>query len=376
MGDAPVLQRLSATLTHRALTTPGSSRVEPLLTGPVLFSAESGALCESAGVLVSLEMELGVMRPDVPVDADPTTRGPGLVRTRRGQFSRWRGSSSLAIAVATVAVLASCSAWGASAPKPDTWDGTKVAFDPANFVDPRLNTNPFHPTKPGQQFVRGGTTEVGSRVVPHEIISTMTDVIRVIDGVPTIAMLDESTDSRDVAQQGMDYLALDKAGNVWILGSYTENYQGGAFTNADGAFLGVGAGQSIGILAPGRVTKTTQRWFIGAPPDEKASVGQPVAVGVRRCVPFGCYDNVRVVQEGNVGAVSNENKYYAPGVGVIDNIPLDKSLHQDHFDLRNLIQLTPAGLAEASQTVLDLEAHARTTAPKVFGSAPASRRAP
>ena len=275
----------------------------------------------------------------------------------------------------TVAVLgAGCGVGGASA-KPDTWTGTKVTFDPANFVDPRLNTNPFHPTKPGQQFVRGGTTEVGSRVVPHEIISTMTDVIRVIDGVPTIAMLDESTDSRDVAQQGMDYLALDKDGNVWILGSYTENYQGGAFTNADGGFLGKGTGHTIGILAPGHVSMKTRRWYIGAPPDEKASVGQPVAVGIRRCVPFGCYDNVRVVQEGNVGAVSNENKYYAPGVGVIDNIPLDKSLHQDHFDLRNFIELSPAGLAEASQTVLDLEAHARKTFPKVFGRSPVSRRA-
>jgi hypothetical protein len=268
-----------------------------------------------------------------------------------------------------------CASGNASGRKKDTWGGTRVAFDPANFVDPRLNTNPFHPLKPGQQFVRGGTTEVGSRVVPHEIITTMTDVIRVIDGVPTIAMLDESTDSRDVAQRGMDYLALDKAGNVWILGGYTENYQGGVFTNADSAFLGVGAGQSIGILAPGRVTMKTRRWFIGAPPDETASVGQPVAVGIRRCVPFGCYDNVRVVQEGNAGAVNNENKYYAPGVGVIDNIPLDASLHQDHFDLRNFIELTPAGLAEASQSVLDLEAHARKTFPDVFGRAPASRRA-
>ena len=277
--------------------------------------------------------------------------------------------------VVVVILVAGCSVGNASTKQKDTSEGTKVAFDPANFVDPRLDTNPFHPLKPGLQWVRGGTTEVGSRVVPHEVVTTMTDVIRVIDGVPTIAMLDESTDSRDVAQVGMDYLALDKAGNVWIFGGYTENYQGGAFTNADAIFLGTGAGQALGILSPSRVTLKTPRWFIGAAPEEKGSVGQPVAVGIRRCVPFTCYDNVRVVQEGNVGAPDNENKYYAPGVGVIDNIPLNASLHQDRFDLRNFIQLTPAGLAEASQRLLDLEAHARTTAPKVFGRAPVSRRA-
>ena len=92
------------------------------------------------------------------------------------------------------------------------------------------------------------------------------------------------------------------------------------------------------------------------------------------CVAFGCFKGVRVVQEGNVGAPDNENKYYAQGVGLINNIPLNASLHQDTFQLTNFIALSPAGLAEASKTVLDLEAHARTVAPDVFGSAPPSTR--
>ena len=256
------------------------------------------------------------------------------------------------------------------------FEGTRVAFDPANFVDPLLDTNPFHPLKPGLQWVRAGTTEVGSRVVPHEIITTMTDVMRVIDGVQTIAMLDESTDSGEISQVGMDYMALDKDGNVWILGGYTEDYEGGAYTNTDSAYLGTGNGAELGILSPAFVDLNTPRWFIGKAPEEKASVGQPVEVGITECVTFGCFDNVRVVQEGNVGAPDNENKYYAPGVGVINNFPLDASLHQDTFQLTNFLELSPAGLAEASQTVLDLEQHARVVAADVYGSAPASRRAP
>lgn len=55
----------------------------------------------------------------------------------------------------------------------------------------------------------------------------------------------------------------------------------------------------------------TLRWFIGSAPEEKPSVGTPVEVGITRCVTFGCFDDVRVVQEGNVGAPDNENKYYA-----------------------------------------------------------------
>ena len=103
-------------------------------------------------------------------------------------------------------------------------------------------------------------------------------------------------------------------------------------------------------------------------------MGQPVSVDTATCVPFGCYDNVRVVQEGNVGAPDNENKYYAAGVGVVNNIPLDASLHQDTFVLLNFVELSAAGLAEASQTALDLEAHARITNPDVYGSVPDSYR--
>jgi len=240
---------------------------------------------------------------------------------------------------------------------------------------PTLDTNPFHPLRPGVQWVRGGTTEVGSRVVPHETISTMTDVIRTIDGVPAIAMLDQSTDSGEISQQGMDYFALDKWGNVWILGGYSEDYEGGEYTNVDNSNLGAGEGAENGILVPAMVEATTPRWFIAQAPGEKGQIGEPIEVGLNECVPFTCYDDVRIVMEGSVGAPDNEHKYFAAGVGVIRNVPLNASLHQDTFTLLNFVELSPAGLDEASQTVLDLEAHARETSPDVFGSAPESTRA-
>ncbi len=281
-------------------------------------------------------------------------------------------------AIAAAVLVSACSSGGGSSGAESAAvdeECVQAEIDPANFVDPTLDTNPYHPLTPGMQWVRGGTTEVGSRTVPHEVITTMTDVIREIEGVPTIAMLDESTDSGEVAQVGMDYMALDGDGNVWIFGGYTEEFEGGEFTNAESAWLGVADGSFVGILAPAEVTMDTTRWCIAGDPDEDVSVGEPVEVGARECVSFGCYDDVRIVQEGEVGAPDNENKYYAPGVGVINNIPLDASLHQDRFELLNLTELTPEGLAEASQTVLDLEAHARETEPEVFGGTPESTRA-
>jgi len=248
-------------------------------------------------------------------------------------------------------------------------------LDPADFVDPTLDTNPFHPLKPGLQWVRGGSTLVGGREVPYQVISTMSDVIRIIDGVPAVAMLDESEDAGEIAQVGVDYFALDKDGNVWLIGGYTEEYEGGEFTNSEDHWLGTADGSTVGVLAPADVTATTPFWCIGGDAGEDPSVGLPVEVGISECVAFGCYDDVRVIQEGQTGAPDNEHKYYAPGVGVIRNIPLNASLHQDRFELSNLVELSPEGLAEVSQRVLDLEEHARETAPDVFGGTPTSTRA-
>lgn len=267
------------------------------------------------------------------------------------------------------------SSGGDAASKKGTTAPTRVRFDPANFIGPTTSTNQFHPLRPGMQWVRAGTTEVGGRAVPHEVTSTMTDVVRMIDGVPAVAMLDQSTDAGETSQVGFDWFALDKDGNVRILGGYTEDYEGGRYTNFEDAWLGAASGGDPGILLPGKVTMATPTWFVGSTnAKDKGSVAEPAKVGVRRCVKFGCSDNVLVVREGEFGAIDNELKYYAPGVGVIDNVPQDESLHQDTFQLVNFVELSPPGLAEFSQIVPGLEAHARDTAPRVYGSVPPAKR--
>ena len=303
------------------------------------------------------------------------SRSPALGWNRRSGASGTRPAGLAVTLTAALLLLAGCTADGGSSSASEDC-GTQLRFDPSDFVDPTLDTNPYHPLTPGLQWVRAGSTEVGGREVPYEVISTMTDVIRVIDGVPTIAMLDEQTDAGEVSEAGMDYFALDRDGNVWLLGGYTEQFEGGAYTNTGDAWLGSSENEQVGILVPAEVTMDTPQWCIGAAANEDAEVGVPVEVGARVCVAFGCYDDVRVVQEGEVGAPDNENKSYAPGVGVIKNEPLDASLHKDRFELLNFVQLSPEGLADASNTVLELEAHAReVTAPEVFGSEPISTRA-
>jgi hypothetical protein len=268
-----------------------------------------------------------------------------------------------------VLTLTGCSGGASGA---DVAKARHTAFAAANFVEPTTSTNRWHPLRPGTQWVRQGTTTVGSRKVPHQVVSTMTDVVRVIDGVRTIAMLDQDTDAGQLAEASIDYLGLDKDGNVWLLGSYTADYSGGRYTNTADAWLGTARGGEVGILLPADPTRKTPRWFIGRPPRGAGSAGEVVETGKHQCVEFTCYDGVLVVREAEAGDTDDEFKSYAPDVGLILNSPRPDSKQKDVESLVNLRQLSATGLTEMSDEVLRLEAHARKAVPDLFG-APSTR---
>jgi hypothetical protein len=265
-------------------------------------------------------------------------------------------------------VLTGCSGGGGGSGEKSAGDFHRTEFDPANFVEPTTSTNRWHPLHPGIQWVRQGTTEVGSREVPHQVISTMTDVIREIDGVPAIAMLDEDTDAGELAQASIDYFSLDKDGNVWLMGSYTAEYSGGKFTNSEDSWLGSSEGSEPGILMPADPDSSTPPWVIGLESDGKGTAGEVVETGASECVEFACYDDVLIVREGEIGALDNEFKYYAPDVGQILNSPRRDSRHKDREALVNLTELSPAGLDEMSAEVLSLEERARESDPALFAT--------
>jgi hypothetical protein len=246
-------------------------------------------------------------------------------------------------------------------------------FNAANFGDTSA-ANPYFPLKPGMQWVREGTTDVGTRRVPHQVATTITDVYRVIDGVRTVAVLDHEIDGGQVSQESLDYLAVDRFGNLWYLGGYTEEFEGGRYVSAiDGWLSGVN-GARAGLLVQADPKAGTPPYPVAQPDKDEGDVAEVIGVGTRRCVPFKCFDDVLVVREGKASAPDNEFKYYARNVGQIDNVPRSASVHKDVEQLVNLTQLSPAALAESSAEALRLDHHAIQTSPDAFGKQPPGKR--
>jgi hypothetical protein len=247
-------------------------------------------------------------------------------------------------------------------------DNGQAKFDPSNFGNPATGANKWLPLEPGTQTVRLGKVNRGNRRLTHRVVTTVTDVSKEVDGVRTVVILDQDIDAGQVAEQALDYLAEDKQGNVWYVGSYTEAYEGGQFVNAADAWLSGVNGGAAGILMKAD-PRTGQGPYVQARiPGDEVNVGEVVETGQSNCVPFKCYKNVLVVEE------SGEHKYFAPGVGHIRTEPTEKGGEQEVEELINFTQLSPRALAELSAEVLKLDKHAREVSKDVFGSSSPAKR--
>lgn len=118
--------------------------------------------------------------------------------------------------------------------------------------------------------MREGAADVGHRRVPHRVVSTVTSVTKTVDGVRTIAVYDLDVDAGPVTQESLDYYAEDDAANVWYLGSYTEQVEGGRYVSVQDAWLAGVDGGRPGILMPGEPRTGTPPFSIARPARDQA----------------------------------------------------------------------------------------------------------
>ena len=248
-------------------------------------------------------------------------------------------------------------------------DAASPAFVAADFPSTPTSINTFFPLTPGNQSVQQGALNRGHRRLPHRRVLTVTGTTKEIAGVTTVLILDQDFDGGELAEQAVDYVAEDRKGNVWYLGSYTEAYEGGQFVNANDAWLVGVRGAKAGILMPSTPTKGAPRYVQAVVPGEGAATARVTKTGQSACVPFRCFDGVIVTEEN-----SSEIRMFAPGVGVIKTQPTS-GREQETEELINFTKLTGSGLVELSDEARRLDDHAHVTSKSVFGTSSKAKRA-
>jgi hypothetical protein len=239
-------------------------------------------------------------------------------------------------------------------------------FDPKNFGEPTGDLNKWYPLVPGTQTLRDGSITRGSRKLTHRLRVTVTDVTKEVNGVRTVLVLDQDIDAGQVGEASLDYLAQDKFGNIWYLGSYTELYEGGEFVNAVDAWL---AGENDAKPGVWMLTDPKEGMkFVQAQTSEETIRAEVAKVDERKCVPFDCFKSLAILEDGS------EFKYYGPGVGHIATEPNYSGGEQEKEELVNVVKLKPQGLAEMSAEALKLDKRASKEAKSVFGSSEPAQR--
>jgi hypothetical protein len=231
-------------------------------------------------------------------------------------------------------------------------------FDAANFSDPATVDHRFFPLVPGTRYTyEGSVLEDGERV-GRKIVITVTDLTKEIAGVRTAVSWDLDYDEGELVEAELAFFAQDDEGNVWRVGEYPEEYDGGEFDKAPAWFHGQeGATAGIVIRADPQAGEPDYAQGFAPRPVGFDDRGRTYRTGVSTCVPVDCYDDVVIVEEfepSKPGAF--QLKFYAPDVG---NVRVGwrgrNEEEQERLVLVQLEQLTPQELLQVRDEALALE---------------------
>jgi hypothetical protein len=252
-------------------------------------------------------------------------------------------------------------------------------FDAKNFSDSTNIDNKFNPLVPGTQYVFEGRSNRGFGRLPHEVIFTVTDLVKEIDGVPSRVMWDQDINNGKRLEGELAMFAQDDDGNVWNMGEYPEEYsETGKFEDAPDTWLSGVQGARAGVhmrADPKTGTSTYRQGF--APKIGFADVAKVVKTGQKNCVPTGCYDDVVVTDETNPTEPTDGHqlKYSAPDVGYIRAAPGQGGKEREVLVLVKVRKLGATELAKARRDALRLDKRAYRSKPEVWGDTPPATRA-
>jgi hypothetical protein len=238
-----------------------------------------------------------------------------------------------------------------------------VAFDPAQFGRPTVIDNKFLPLTPGTQLVLEGRANRTGALLPHTVTFTVTDLIKVIAGVPTRVMWDVDENEGEVVEAELAFFAQDDDGNVWNLGEYPEEYEDGFFLLAPNTWIAGLANAEAGIHMLDYKNEGYTYLQGYAPEIDFLDCAEVVAEDVRECgipgagsPPNDCYENGVLTHERSPldpdGGI--QTKYHAPEVGIAKVGAVDDP-EGETLVLREIITLDQEQMAAVRQEALKLD---------------------
>lgn len=277
--------------------------------------------------------------------------------------------------LAIIAALPLPQALANHVPIPPDHQFTETDFDVSHFSANSVNVdNTFLPVPPGTTFTLTGTANRGGGGNAHQVVFTVTEVTKVINGVRAQVLWDRDIQEGVLVEEELAFWAQDDFGNVWLMGEYPEEHEGNQVSAPSTWLAGVQEAAPGILMRRDPKLNTTQYKQGDAPSVEFLDLAKVFAVDQHTCVPVGCYDGVLVIDEwdpNNQPEDGHQFKYHAPGVGIVQ-VTARGGDEQETLVTTEHRTLTRAELDAANARTLELDTRAYTMAQAVYGaSAPA-----
>ena len=257
--------------------------------------------------------------------------------------------------------------------------GSAADFERAQFDKSSTHiSNQWLPLKPGTKLIyKGSAIPEGEKTrVKRRVVTTVTDLSKWIDGVRTLVIWERDYTAGKLGESEIAFFAQDKAGNVWLLGEYPEEYENRKVVDAPTWISGQdGARAGIAMLANPKVRSPDYAQGFAPPPVEFKDRARVYKKGQKTCVPVKCYKNVLVIEEFEKGVPGVFHlKYYAPKVGLVK--VGWRGANEEEKETLALVkrqQLSSKELANARKTALKLDKRAYKRSGEVYGKTPPAK---
>ena len=246
-------------------------------------------------------------------------------------------------------------------------------FNAESFDNPTLVSNQWLPLEPGMQYIYEGVTEDGGEITEHQVVITVTDLTKVIEGINTVVTWDEDYSGGELVETELAFYAQDNLGNVWRMGEYPEVYENNILVEAPAWISGL-KGALAGIMMaadPGSENRSfSQGWGPAVGFTDRWKVDR---FENENCVSLDCYKNVLVTSEySETEPDAFQLKYYAPGIGNVRVGWVGLDATREELELVELKKLSIDELAGAREKALELEARAYQISKEVYDQTPPS----
>lgn len=307
-------------------------------------------------------------------------RRRSLVRTTAWSRARWIGPALAALLVlaygpparaATAHGPAMRGASSAAAKNAFPKCGKRFGLDRGDFPAWPTVDNAWFPLVPGTQWTLNGSVAGSS----HKVVTTVTGLTKVIDGVRTLVVLDEDFAGNELQEAELAFFAQDEDGTVWALGEYPEEYDAGKLTGAPDTWIVGIQSATTGIAMRAHPRVGTPSYQQGHAPkigfDDCAVV---YATGAHTCVKTGCYHNVLITDEWapNAPDSGHQRKFYVRGIGLVRAEPVGGS-DPEVLVLATYAHLGEAALAKVRAQALTMDRRGYSVSPDVYAHTPRAR---